>query len=107
MEKIPLKMVSARQAHSLEREIDVWREGCVLSYKWCFACNLKGQQEFPGPFDPCDNLQYIFLNILQRATSFLALGIVQTEPSRIYQRRNSPTKRIKSVDTGIKCGLGH
>lgn len=75
MEKIPLKMVSARQAHSLEREIDDWREGCVLSYKWCFACNLKGQQEFPGPFDPCDNLLYIFLNILQRATHFSPWGL--------------------------------
>lgn len=80
---MPLKMVSARQTHSLEREIDVLRERCVLRYKWCFTCNLKGQQEFPEPFDPCDNSLYIFLNILQRATSLLALGIVQTEQSRI------------------------
>lgn len=83
MEKMPLKMVLARQTHSLEREIDVLRECCVLRYKWCFACNMKGQQEFQEPFDPCDNLLYIFLNILKRPTSFLALGIVQAEQSRI------------------------
>lgn len=52
MEKMPLKMVLARQTHSLEREIDVLRECCVLRYKWCFACNMKGQQEFQEPFDP-------------------------------------------------------